>query len=203
MTIEKHFKLNEIQTKQFQDLQVVFKEWNDKINLISRKDMDNFLDRHVLHSLSIGLFIQFKKDAYVMDLGTGGGLPGIPLAILFPETQFLLVDSINKKLIAINDICERLGIKNVKTMHVRAESIKEKFDYVVTRAVAPMPDLIRWTRGKFKDKGVHAMPNGIIALKGGDLKKELSGLKVEKFPLKKIFKDDFFEEKYIIYYPVY
>lgn len=202
MSIEKHFKLSTHQANQISELKVLFAEWNEKINLISRKDMENFEERHLLHSLSIGKFIQFKKDAYVMDLGTGGGLPGIPLAILFPETKFLLVDSINKKLIAIDDICSKLGITNVKTIHSRVENIKDKFDFIVTRAVAPMPEIIQWTRGKFLDKGVHAMPNGIIALKGGDLKKEMQNLKVEKFPLKKIFREEFFEEKYIIYYPM-
>lgn len=200
MILEKYFKLSEEQKKRFELLETAFKEWNEKINLVSRKDMENFMEHHVLHSLSIARFIQFKKDAYVMDLGTGGGLPGLPLAILFPETNFLLVDSINKKLNAINDICLQLNLNNVKTLHSRAEDIKDKFDFVVTRAVAPMPDLIRWTRNKFKQVSVHSMPNGIIALKGGNLNDELKGLKVEKTPLKNYYKESFFEEKYIVYY---
>jgi 16S rRNA (guanine527-N7)-methyltransferase len=191
------------QQEQFAQALDVYTEWNQKINVISRNDMDNLVERHFLHSLAIANFIQFKDGTEIMDLGTGGGFPGIPLAIFFPQVDFLLVDSIGKKIKVVNEVAQAIGLKNVVARQARAEEVKFSFDFVVTRAVAPMEDLHRWTRGKIKKQDKHGLPNGIIALKGGNLKDELQafGKRVSIEPLSQWYKEPFFEEKKLVYLP--
>ena len=183
-------------------MEQLYTEWNEKINVISRKDMDNFRERHVLHSLSIAKFISFQKGSVVLDLGTGGGFPGIPLAIYFPEVEFHLTDSIGKKIKVAEAIASELGLQNVVAKTIRAEDYPIPCDFVVTRAVAKMDQLILWTKGKFKKENRNAIPNGIIALKGGDLSEELLPYqkKVQVIELKQYFDEDFFETKKLVYY---
>ncbi len=191
--IQKYFpELSPIQAEQFAQLQDIYTFWNNQINVISRKDMDNFYERHVLHSLSIAKLNKFKPNETVLDIGTGGGFPGIPLAIYFPETQFILCDSIGKKIRVAQEVSQVLNLKNVQTMVSRAEQLDIHADEVVTRAVAPMADLLRWTR-KLK-------PKRIIALKGGDLKEELSAIKkhISITDIKDYFDESFFETKKIV-----
>ena len=191
--ILKYFpSLNSTQQTQLQQLLPLYKEWNEKINVISRKDMDNFYERHVLHSLAIAKVIQFNKDETILDIGTGGGFPGIPLAILFPETKFILVDSIAKKIKVVEEVSQALQLKNVTAKIARAETVTDKIDFVVTRAVAKMDDLIFWSKNKH--------PKKIIALKGGDLKEELQGAKknIKIIPIQDYFEEDFFETKKIV-----
>lgn len=191
--IQKYFSdLNELQVQQFANLLPLYTEWNEKINVISRKDLENFYERHVLHSLSIAKIISFQKDETVLDIGTGGGFPGIPLAILFPETKFMLADSITKKITVVNEVVNALQLKNVTSKVERAENIKQDFDYIVTRAVAPMNDLIFWSKNKNAKK--------IIALKGGDLKEELKSVKknIRIIDLKDILEEEFFDTKKIV-----
>jgi len=178
-----------------------FLEWNEKINLISRKDTESFEVRHVLHSLAIAKFIRFDAGARVLDLGTGGGFPGIPLAIFFPEVSFTLIDSIDKKTKAVKDIVESIGLQNVRVVRGRAEELHEEFDYVVSRAVAPMNDLVRWTRNQLKPGQKGSLPNGWVVLKGGDLKEELVEFRkeVELQRLREWWKDEFFETKVLVY----
>lgn len=187
-------------------LMVLYKEWNDKVNVISRKDIDNIEVNHIIHSLSLTSFITFNAGSRVLDLGTGGGLPGIPLAICYPETQFLLIDGTKKKIDVVNDIIEKLELKNVKAIQLRAEECKEQFDFVVTRAVASMDKLYRWSQKLILKKGSHALPNGIIALKGGDLKDELAMVKkdtyLEKVSIQEFVDHSYFENKYIVYVQV-
>lgn len=188
----------ETQLKQFSALKELYTEWNEKINVISRKDMDNFYEHHVLHSLAITTQFDFAPDMQVMDLGSGGGFPGIPLAIFFPETQFHLVDSINKKLKVVNEVVAAIGLQNVTTQHCRAEEIKNrKFDVVVSRAVAPLKDLWWWSKPLLK-KG--SKPSGLICLKGGDLAKEIfeSNCKPRIWEIEKIFDEPFFKEKFLL-----
>lgn len=196
-------KITEQQRAQFEQLMPLYADWNEKINVISRKDIDNLYRHHVLHSLAIAKFMQFKPEAHVLDLGTGGGFPGIPLAILFPETQFFLSDSIGKKITVARSVAEALELKNVTAQHIRSEEVKLKFDFVVTRAVAPFDQLARWSLKLLKKKHLHAYPNGIIALKGGDIKTEMSALPFKPYyevqPISKYFSFDFFEEKSIVY----
>jgi 16S rRNA (guanine527-N7)-methyltransferase len=194
-------QLNPQQRLAYQQLYNIYKEWNDKINVVSRKDFDNFYIHHVLHSLSIAKFVQFKKGTLVMDLGTGGGFPTIPLAIMFPDTKFLAVDSIQKKLKVIEGVVEALDLKNVKTHWGRAEDVKLQFDFVITRAVAPMADLLRWSRGKIHPISFNDLDNGLIALKGGDLTEEIKETKrkVKIKPISDYFKEEFFETKVITY----
>jgi 16S rRNA (guanine527-N7)-methyltransferase len=195
------------QERQLALLKELYVDWNEKINVISRKDMDNFYLHHVLHSLTIATRFDFKAGMEVMDLGCGGGFPGVPLAILFPEAQFHLVDSIGKKLKVVNEIAEAAGIKNITTQHARAEEIKNRqFDAVVSRAVAPLGSLWHWSRklirrGKVAEKGV---PNGLICLKGGDLNQEIfeSNCKPFVWEINKIFEEEYFEEKYMLYQQV-
>ena len=191
--IKKYFpNLTDIQLQQLEQLLPLYKEWNEKINVISRKDIDNFYVHHVLHSLSIATFFEFKKDETILDIGTGGGFPGIPLAIFFPETKFTLTDSIAKKITVVNAVKDVLQLQNVTTKIARAESISEKFDYIVTRAVAPMNDLLFWSKNKHAKK--------IIALKGGDLTEELKPIKknIRIIELKETFNEEFFETKKIV-----
>lgn len=204
--ILKYFpNLTSEQIHQFEQLLPLYRDWNQKINVISRKDIDNLYLHHVLHTLSIAKYIQFKQGTKILDLGTGGGFPGIPLAILFPEVSFQLVDSINKKLDVIRAISEEIGLKNVTTQHTRVEEIKGiKFDFVVTRAVAPMSKLIQWSRKHVSDKHKNIIPNGIIALKGGNLRAELKEIRkgeyYETIKILDYFKEPFFVEKHIVYF---
>ncbi|MBL7788752.1 MAG: 16S rRNA (guanine(527)-N(7))-methyltransferase RsmG [Chitinophagales bacterium] len=194
-------QLNPRQKDAYQQLYNIYKEWNDKINVVSRKDFDNFYVHHVLHSLAIAKFVQFKKGTLIMDLGAGGGFPSIPLAIMFPEAKFLAVDSIQKKLKVIDGVAETLDLKNVKTHWGRAEDIKLQFDFIVTRAVAPMSDLLRWSRGKIHPISFNELDNGLIALKGGDLTEEIKETKrkIKIKPISDYFKEDFFETKVITF----
>ncbi len=192
------------QKARFEALLPLYETWNARINVLSRKETpEQWRERHVLHSLSIARFIAFKPGAAVMDLGTGGGFPGIPLAILFPGTSFYLVDSIGKKIKVVQAVAEALGLTNVRSAQSRAEAVPERFDFVVSRAVAPLSDLARWTAGRFKPVSRHALPNGLICLKGGDLTAELApfGRRVQVQPIADYFKEDFFETKQIVYLP--
>ncbi len=188
------------QIQEFSSLQRIYSEWNEKINVISRKDIENLYERHILHSLSIAGFVQFKNASKIMDLGTGGGFPGVPLAILFPECRFHLVDSIGKKLKVIEAVKEELGLKNIFTFHSRAEQMDYKYDFVVSRAVAPLAELLAWSKGKYLPHNHHAVHNGLICLKGGDIDAEISVVKnARKIPVSNYFEQDFFKDKYIVY----
>lgn len=195
--------LTETQLLQFQKLQELYKDWNLKINVVSRKDIDELYLRHVLHSLGIAKVMEFKPGAQVMDVGTGGGFPGIPLAILFPETQFHLVDSIGKKIKVVNEVKEGLGLENVRTTHGRVEEVKETYDFIVSRAVAQMETFVRWTKNKVHKKHQHSLKNGILYLKGGDLTEELQGFpKAQIYDLPDFYEEDFFETKKVVYLPI-
>ncbi len=189
------------QVQQFNRLQELYTFWNNQINVISRKDIDFLGERHVLHSLGIAKIVSFLPGETVLDVGTGGGFPGIPLAILFPETQFHLVDSIGKKIKVVQEVSKALGLKNVKATHQRAEQIDEKFDFIVSRAVTQLKDFYPWIRGKFSKTSKNTLSNGILYLKGGDLSQEIteSGLKVTQYYLKDYFDEEFFETKQVIY----
>jgi 16S rRNA (guanine527-N7)-methyltransferase len=195
--------LTETQKKQFSQLYSLYKEWNDKINVISRKDIDNLYINHVLHSLGIAKVNSFKPGAAVLDVGTGGGFPGIPLAILFPETQFHLVDSIGKKITVVKNVAEGLGLKNVRAEQIRAEQIKGEYDFIVSRAVTRIKEFYGWVHNKVKAKSIHDMDNGILYLKGGELDEELGELKrmYQIFELSANFKEDFFETKKVVFVP--
>lgn len=199
--ILKHFpNLSEIQIEQFRKLEELYKEWNAKINVISRKDIDELYTRHVLHSLGIAKVMEFKPGAHVMDVGTGGGFPGIPLAILFPETNFYLIDVIAKKIKVVQGVADGLGLKNVKAEQKRAETVQKEFDFIVSRAVTNMPDFVVWVRGKIKKDQKHDLPNGILYLKGGDLTEELSIFqKATLYNLSDYFEDEFFETKKVVH----
>jgi 16S rRNA (guanine527-N7)-methyltransferase len=198
--IQKYFPaLTEKQIQQFSDLKNLYEHWNAQINVISRKDMDALYINHVLHSLAIAKVIQFVKGTSVLDIGTGGGFPGIPLAILFPETDFLLVDSIGKKIKVVNEVSTSLGLANVRTINERAENINETFDFIVSRAVTNMTDFKKWVKGKFNKKHNNSLDNGILYLKGGDLSEELRGISHQKYEIAGYFKEDFFETKKVIY----
>ncbi len=197
------------QLQQFQQLEELYKEWNEKINVISRKDIDSLYEKHVLHSLSIAAVFQFQPGTTIIDLGTGGGFPGIPLAIFFPEVQFHLTDSIGKKLKVVNEVASTIGLKNITTQHTRTEEIENrKFDFVVSRAVAPLRDLWRWSlpiikakgQGQFAIADEEKIYGGLICLKGGDLTEEVkeSGLHPIVWEIDKLFTEDFFKQKYIL-----
>ena len=195
------------QIKQFAALKDLYADWNSKINVISRKDMDNFYEHHVLHSLAIAAKFEFTKDMEVMDLGCGGGFPGIPLAIMFPDAKFHLVDSINKKLKVVSEVAAAIGLINLTTQHSRAEEIKNrKFDVVISRAVAPLKDLWYWSKPLIRKNKITGkdIPNGLICLKGGDLANEIheSGCKPFVWEIEQIFPQPFFAEKYLLYVPV-
>lgn len=195
--------LTEKQRHQFSKLEELYKEWNAQINVISRKDIDELYLRHVLHSLGIAKVQPFNPQANVLDVGTGGGFPGIPLAILFPETNFYLVDSIGKKIKVVNEVVEALGLKNVKAEHTRAENVKEEFDFIVSRAVTNMDDFVKWTRKKIAKKKNHEIKNGILYLKGGDLTEELVNFPNAKlYDLTNYFEEEFFETKKVVYIPL-
>ncbi|RDI08248.1 16S rRNA (guanine(527)-N(7))-methyltransferase RsmG [Flavobacterium sp. AG291] len=199
--ILKHFpNLTEVQVAQFAKLEELYKEWNAKINVISRKDIDELYTRHVLHSLGIAKVMEFKPGAHVMDVGTGGGFPGIPLAILFPETNFYLIDVIAKKIKVVQGVAEGLGLKNVNAEQKRAETVNKDFDFIVSRAVTNMPDFVVWVRGKIKKEQNHDLPNGILYLKGGDLTEELAVFqRVTLYNLSDYFEDEFFETKKVVH----
>ena len=198
--ILKYFpNLTDQQKSQFQQLEKLYKDWNEKINVISRKDIDEFYERHVLHSLGIAKIMEFADGTKVLDIGTGGGFPGIPLAILFPNVEFTLVDSIGKKITVVNAVAESLGLKNVKAYHERAEKIKDKFHFVVSRAVTQMPVFLRWLKGKFEKEQFNPKHNGVLYLKGGDLGEELAGIKCEIYHLKDQFEEEFFDTKKVVY----
>jgi 16S rRNA (guanine527-N7)-methyltransferase len=202
--ILKYFpNLTDIQKEQFSKLFDLYSDWNSKINVVSRKDIDELYIRHVLHSLGIAKVIQFKDGAKIMDVGTGGGFPGIPLAILYPECKFHLVDSINKKLKVVDAVAENLELTNVKTSHKRAEDINETFDFIVSRAVTAMPSFVGWVKNKVNKKSNHSLKNGILYLKGGDLAEELQNYpKATLFNLKDYFDEDFFETKKVVHLPL-
>ncbi|MDN3549018.1 16S rRNA (guanine(527)-N(7))-methyltransferase RsmG [Mucilaginibacter aquaedulcis] len=193
--------LTEKQRAQIEQLPELYNLWNSQINVISRKDIDLLYERHVLHSVGIAKVMPFLPGESVLDVGTGGGFPGIPLAILFPETNFYLVDSIGKKIKVVQEVAKGLGITNVRAAHLRAEQVNEKFDFVVSRAVTQLRDFYPWVRGKFNKESKNTLPNGILYLKGGDLEQEISesGLKVKQYYLKEYFTEEFFETKQVIY----
>ena len=195
--------LSETQLEQFSKLQELYQDWNLKINVVSRKDIDELYLRHVLHSLGIAKVMEFKSGAKVMDVGTGGGFPGIPLAILFPETEFHLVDSIGKKIKVVNEVTEGLGLKNIKTTHGRVEEVNDTYDFIVSRAVAQMETFQRWVKNKVHKKQNHALKNGILYLKGGDLTEELANFpKATIYDLPSFFEEGFFETKKVVHLPV-
>lgn len=189
------------QKQQFEQLAGLYDFWNNQINVISRKDIDQLFERHVLHSLGIAKIMPFLPGEKVLDVGTGGGFPGIPLAILFPDTDFYLVDSIGKKIKVVQEITKALGLKNVRSAHLRAEQVKEKFDFIVSRAVTRLSEFYPWIEGKFSKNSKNTLPNGILYLKGGDLTEEIaeSGLAVQLYHLKDYFSEEFFDTKQVVY----
>ena len=202
--ITDYFKLTDRQAEQFAQLDALYRDWNSKINVISRKDIDNLYEHHVLHSLAIAKWIPFQPDTTILDVGTGGGFPGIPLAIMFPQCQFVLVDSIGKKIKVASEVAKELGLTNVVCKQERVEEEKEKFDFVVSRAVMPLPDLVKLVRKNISNKHRNAIPNGLIVLKGGDLQAEVAPYikTAEIAPCSKWFKGDWFETKQLIYLPL-
>jgi 16S rRNA (guanine527-N7)-methyltransferase len=203
--IEKYFPdLTDMQKVRFDKLKEIYDKWNSMINVISRKDMDNFYLHHVLHSLSISKLIKFKPGSEILDVGTGGGFPGIPLSILFPDSGFFLLDSIEKKIKVVSSVADELELKNVTPVRKRVEEEKGKFDFVISRAVTNFNDFVKITSKNIKKQGINAIPNGIIYLKGGDLTEELSNYrkKVETYEIKDFFDEEFFETKKIIYLSV-
>lgn len=200
--ILKYFpELTSSQLEKFRQLETLYIEWNSRINVISRKDMEHFYERHVLHSLGIAKVIKFLPGAQVIDVGTGGGFPGIPLAILFPETKFLLVDSIGKKIKVVQEVAQVAGISNVVAIQARAEDVKGKFDFVVSRAVTTLPDFIKWVENKIKKESRNILNNGILYLKGGDLVEELAPVrnKCMVYELSDYFEESFFETKKVVH----
>ena len=203
MTISEYFKLTDRQAEQFAQLDALYRDWNSKINVISRKDIDNLYEHHVLHSLAIAKFLPFQPGTTILDVGTGGGFPGIPLAILFPECRFMLIDSIGKKIKVASEVAQSLGLTNVVCKQERAEEEKQKFDFVVSRAVMPLPDLVKLVRKNISSKQHNAVPNGIIVLKGGDLQEEIRPFKeAEVTPCSQWFKGEWFDSKQVIYLPL-
>ncbi|OCB74446.1 16S rRNA (guanine(527)-N(7))-methyltransferase RsmG [Flavobacterium crassostreae] len=195
--------LTDIQKEQFEKLDFLYHDWNEKINVISRKDIDALYTKHVLHSLGIAKIMKFEPGAYVLDVGTGGGFPGIPLAILFPDTRFYLIDVIAKKIKVVQGVVDALGLKNVKAEQLRAEHVKGDFDFIVSRAVTNMPDFVSWVKTKIKKQHKHALKNGILYLKGGDLTQELEDFpKATQYNLADFFEDAFFETKKVVHLPL-
>ena len=195
--------LSDNQILQFQKLQSLYEDWNAKINVISRKDIDELYTRHVLHSLGIAKIIEFRPGSRIMDVGTGGGFPGIPLAILFPEVDFYLIDVIAKKIRVVNEVATGLGLKNIKAEQKRAELVKQEFDFIVSRAVTNMPDFVKWVDEKVAKKQNHELANGILYLKGGDLTEELKDFpKATQYNLSDFFSDEFFETKKVVHLPL-
>lgn len=196
--------LTETQRKQFIELQPLYQHWNAQINVISRKDIDLLYERHILHSLGIAKVISFKPKTHILDVGCGGGFPGIPLAILFPECNFYLVDSIGKKIKVVNEVATALGLNNVRGEHIRAEEVKDKFEFVISRAVTEFSSFYRWMQNKFTKNQFNALPNGILYLKGGDLTDEFKNFqkRVIFYDLKDYFDEEFFETKKVVYMPM-
>ncbi|GHT40193.1 ribosomal RNA small subunit methyltransferase G [Bacteroidia bacterium] len=204
MLVKKYFpEITSEQELQFEALSDLYTDWNSKINLISRKDIENLYEKHILHSLGIAKIIRFSEGSVILDVGTGGGFPGIPLAILFPKVRFLLIDSIGKKVKVAEDIARQTGLVNVECLHERAEEEKRQFDFVVSRAVMPLPDLVRISRKNISRKQQNALPNGFLCLKGGDLQAELQPFKnkVIEYELSDYFPEEFFKTKKVIYLP--
>lgn len=203
--IQKYFPdLNPTQIKQFDQLFELYQNWNAQINVISRKDIDELYERHILHSLGIAKVCQFLPGTQVLDVGTGGGFPGIPLAILFPEAQFLLVDAIGKKIKVVNEVAQAIGLKNLTATHSRAEQIHQNFDFIVSRAVTQLKDFYPWVKGKFKKESKNSLPNGVLYLKGGDLKEELNASQLKNiklYSLSEYFAEEFFQTKFVVYFP--
>ena len=198
--IHKYFPdLSERQIKQFSELHDLYNHWNSQINIISRKDISELYINHVLHSLAIAKVIQFKKGSKILDVGTGGGFPGIPLAILFPDVDFLLVDSIGKKIKVVNEVSTSIDLINIRSLHKRAENIDETFDFIVSRAVTNMTDFKIWVQGKFRKTHKNTLKNGILYLKGGDLSQELKGIINTQYEISHFFEENFFQTKKIVY----
>lgn len=199
-----YFQLTDIQEQQFAALGVLYPEWNEKINLISRKDIENLNEHHILHSLAIAKVLHFEPGTSILDIGTGGGFPGIPLAILFPKCQFTLIDGVGKKVMVAKDIADRIGLTNVECLHERAEDEKRQFDFVVSRAVMPLPDLVKLIRKNVHHRHKNAMPNGLIVLKGGNLDAEIHPFRnlAEVTEISSFFQGDWFKEKRVIYLPL-
>ena len=213
ITFVKNFKMEEIlkyfpnltdlQKQQFEKLEELYHDWNAKINVISRKDIDELYTKHVLHSLAIAKIQKFEAGTYVLDVGTGGGFPGIPLAILFPETRFYLIDVILKKINVVKAVAEGLELKNVKAEQIRAENVKGDFDFIVSRAVTNMPDFVSWIKDKIKKQNKHELKNGILYLKGGDLTEELKDFpKATEYNIAEFFDNEFFETKKVVHLPL-
>jgi len=202
--ILKHFpNLTEVQKEQFRQLDVLYHDWNEKINVISRKDIDALYTKHVLHSLGIAKIQSFEPGTFVLDVGTGGGFPGIPLAILFPETRFYLIDVIAKKIKVVQAVADALGLKNVKAEQIRAENVKGDFDFIVSRAVTNMPDFVSWVKTKIKKQHKHELKNGILYLKGGDLTEELASFpNATEYTISDFFEGEFFETKKVVHLPL-
>ncbi len=203
--IYKYFpNLTATQKSQFEQLQHLYEHWNAQINVISRKDIDSLYERHVLHSLGISKIMNFKPKTNIMDVGCGGGFPGIPLAILYPECNFYLIDAIGKKIKVVNEVATALELKNLKAEHKRAEDVKEKFEFVVSRAVTETPVFYRWVQNKISKNQFNELPNGLLLLKGGDLTEELNDFKKRAviYDLKNFFSEEFFETKKVVYIPM-
>lgn len=202
--IQKYFpELSDVQKQQFEVLQGVYEDWNSKINVISRKDIQALYLKHVLHSLAIAKVQKFKPNTQILDVGTGGGFPGIPLAILFPEAKFHLVDSIQKKVNVVSAVVQALKLKNVTASHLRAEAVEGRFDFVVSRAVTTMPNFVKWVKNKIKKEQNHSLSNGVLYLKGGDLSEELSSYKTKTvYDIAAFFEEDFFETKKVVHLPL-
>lgn len=201
--IIKYFpELSSEQKDQLKALGPIYHEWNEKINVISRKDMENFYEHHVLHSLAIAKIIRFKDFTEILDAGTGGGFPGVPLAIMFPDARFFLADSIGKKIRVVNEVVKTIGLQNVEAEQIRMEQVNKTFDFIISRAVTALPEFVKWTRYKFHGKSFNDLPNGILYLKGGDLSEELNKLKrirYKVYPLKRYYKEVFFETKSVVH----
>lgn len=203
-SVKEHFSLTALQLEQFAQLGELYREWNSKINVISRKDIDNLYPHHILHSLAIAKVLTFEPGTTLLDVGTGGGFPGIPLAILFPECQFTLVDSIGKKVLVASEVAKALGLSNVRCVKERVEEENGQYDFVISRAVMPLPDLVKLVRKNVSHNHHNAMPNGLMVLKGGKLEGELHPFKkyVESTPINQFFHDEWYKEKYVIYLPL-
>lgn len=202
--ILKYFpQLTPIQKEKFEHLGPLYREWNERINVISRKDIESLYEHHILHSMALAKVVNLKPEAHILDLGTGGGLPGIPMAILFPETQFTLIDGTRKKITVVQEIAQALQLTNITALHQRVEDTKGAFDFVLSRGVAPLDQLYNWSRRLFAQKHKHALPNGLLALKGGNLQAEIKnlprGIYSELFPIADFFQETYYEEKFVVY----
>ena len=203
--IQKYFpQLSDEQRQQFDALDALYRDWNTKINVISRKDIDQLYEHHVLHSLAIAKIINFRPGTRILDFGTGGGFPGVPLSILFPECQFKLIDGTGKKIRVAQEVCNAIGLKNCQPTHLRGEDEKDKYDFIVSRAVMPLPDLVKLMRKNISKTQQNALPNGVICLKGGQLESEIAPFRrvAEVQEISQWFKEEWFREKYVIYVPI-